>query len=140
MLTLLAVIQSAAFFLAAAEPLHPPLPTPSLSAPPPVPSPITWEQFCLQFGKRYASLAEEHYRRHVFLHAVRQMQQHNANPARTYSMKVNPLFDVDSFEFQEVYTRTFYERRDGQEGGRQIGGEERSVRLRGGKNYTHKHE
>lgn len=121
MLTLLAVIQSAAFFPAAAAPTHPrpPLPTPTTTSLPPAPPPITWEQFCQQFGKKYASLAEEHYRRQVFMRAIRQIQQHNANPARTYSMKVNPLFDVDTFEFQEVYTRTFYERRE-EAGGQEI--------------------
>lgn len=106
MLTLLAVIYSAAFS-------HPQRPPPYHHSPPPPLAPqahpptLTWQQFKTRFGKHYASLAEEHYRSQVFARAVRKMRAHNANPMRKYDMRINPLFDVENDEFHEVYTKTY---------------------------------
>jgi len=106
MLTLLAVIYSAAFS-------HPQRPPPYHHSPPTPLAPqahpptLTWQEFKTRFGKHYASLAEEHYRSQVFARAVRKMRAHNANPMRKYDMRINPLFDVENDEFHEVYTKTY---------------------------------
>ncbi len=62
------------------------------------------------------------------------MQQHNANPNRTYSMKINPLFDVDALEFQEVYTRPYYQHSDTSSGLPHQGKGYARFREKGGKN------
>jgi hypothetical protein len=106
MFTLLAVIYSAAFYSPAAAHAVPdrtpglPAPSTPYSRPALDDRPISWDQFRTRFGKHYASFAEEHYRSHVFARAVRAMARHNANPNRTYEMRINSLFDVETKEFQ----------------------------------------
>ena len=103
MLTLLAVIYSAAF---SHSQRPPPCPY-SLPSPSPPHNHLSWQEFKVKFGKQYASLAEEHYGSQVFARAVRKMHMHNSNPARKYDMRINPLFEVENDEFQEVYTRAY---------------------------------
>jgi hypothetical protein len=102
--TLLAVILSAAFSTPAAisvDPYDQPAPQPSPALAPP----LSWGDFKVKYGKHYASLAEEHYRSHVFARGMRKIILHNMSPGRSYDMSPNAFLDVEATEFQEVYTR-----------------------------------
>lgn len=102
----LAVILSAAFCTSLTdrpppEPQHQPNPRP------PSPPILSWADYKLRYAKTYASLAEEQYRSHVFARGMRRMAEHNADPDRSFDMQPNSFLDVDSHEFQEVYTRAY---------------------------------
>ena len=63
----------------------------------------SFEQFKGDFGKRYSREGEEAYRKNIFLRNLIRIQEHNANPANTYSMGVNQFADLTQAEFEAIY-------------------------------------
>jgi len=63
----------------------------------------SFEQFKGDFGKRYTKEGEEQYRKNIFLRNLIKIQQHNANPANTYTMGVNQFTDLTQAEFEAIY-------------------------------------
>lgn len=63
----------------------------------------SFEQFKGDFGKRYFKEGEEQYRKNIFLRNLIKIQEHNANPANTYTMGVNQFSDLTQAEFEAIY-------------------------------------
>ena len=63
----------------------------------------SFEQFKGDFGKRYSREGEEAYRKNIFLRNLIKIQEHNANPANTYTMGVNQFADLTQAEFEAIY-------------------------------------
>lgn len=62
-----------------------------------------FETFKTQHNKVYASLEEEQYRKSIFLMNVAQIEAHNSQAAKTYTMGINQFTDLTQEEFVSIY-------------------------------------
>lgn len=67
----------------------------------------TFESFKLQYSKKYSSVAEEDYRRYIYMSNVKRLNLHNSNASRLFNMKANSFLDINQQEFKKMYTGTF---------------------------------
>jgi hypothetical protein len=110
--TLLSVVLSAVFSLPTAEP--PGLSVEgtndsSSSTSPTAQHPqttLSFAEFKNKYGKQYATIAEEHFREHIFKTNLEILNRHNARPNRTFTMRPNSFLDVERSEFAAIYSRT----------------------------------
>jgi hypothetical protein len=111
--TLLSVVLSAVFSLPTAEPpgssvegTHDRIsPTPP-SSPQPQTS-LSFAEFKSKYGKQYATIAEEHFRQHIFATNLQMLNSHNARANRSFTMRPNGFLDVERSEFAAIYSRTY---------------------------------
>lgn len=62
-----------------------------------------FQQFKLDFNKKYMREGEEQYRKNIFLRNIVKINEHNANPSNTYTMGVNQFTDLTQAEFAALY-------------------------------------
>lgn len=67
---------------------------------------LEFEEYRSAFRKDYQSLSEATQRRAIFERSLAQVQQHNSNPRRTFSMAVNHLSDRTSAELEALVMQT----------------------------------
>ena len=65
-----------------------------------------FEQFKVKYGKSYANVAVEDYRRSIFLMNLAKINLHNSDSTKTYKMAVNHLSDLSQEEFAEKFLQT----------------------------------
>lgn len=61
-------------------------------------SAIRWEQFKVDYAKRYASISDELHHRRAFERNALLVEQHNANQRRSYSLAINQFGDLSDSE------------------------------------------
>jgi len=62
-----------------------------------------FQQFKLDFNKKYMREGEEQYRKNIFLRNIVKINEHNSNPSNTYIMGVNQFTDLTQAEFAALY-------------------------------------
>lgn len=62
-----------------------------------------FQQFKLDFNKKYMREGEEQYRKNIFIRNLVKINEHNANPSNTYTMGVNQFTDLTQAEFAALY-------------------------------------
>jgi len=60
----------------------------------------SWAEFKYTNNRAYASAAEEAYRKTQFAKAHAFVQEHNANPNKSYTVAINPTADLSREEFR----------------------------------------
>ena len=65
--------------------------------------PYSFQQYKHDFHKVYAREGEEEYRKAIFLRNWVNIQEHNANPAKTWEQGANQFTDLTEAEFKALY-------------------------------------
>jgi len=63
-----------------------------------------WTNWKMQYGKSYGTSTEEAYRKTVFADNYNLVQESNANPENTFTLKLNAFGDLTGPEFKSQYT------------------------------------
>jgi C1A family cysteine protease len=57
----------------------------------------------VEYSKKYRDVAEEQYRKTIFLRNMVKIEEHNANPSNTYTQGINQFTDLLDEEFKAIY-------------------------------------
>ena len=63
---------------------------------------LSFEAFASKFSKNYATSQERAMRQSIYAATVRQVEKHNTDPARTYTMGITEFADRTEDEFAQL--------------------------------------